>query len=104
MESKPAVEPNATTGNLRGTLSGPAASAVVFVVLFGPNSVLHEAARVKPDASGAFSFEGLAPGRYRIVPDGGGGKALVSEPPFAAVEVTPGSAVTAPELKIVRAL
>jgi hypothetical protein len=73
-------------------------------VVFGPDSVLHEAARMAPDSTGAYAFVGLAPGHYRVVPDGGGGKALVSEPPFATVEVTPGSIVTAPELKIVRAL
>jgi hypothetical protein len=105
VETKP-QQGAATTGtpSIRGTVTGSAASLVVAVVLFGPDSVIHEAARVALDASGAFAFEGVAPGRYRIVADGGGRKALVSDPPFVTVVVTPGEAVVAPELKILRAL
>jgi hypothetical protein len=84
-------------------VTGPAASLVASLTLLGPDSIVREAARVRPDASGAFAFEGVAPGRYRIVPDGGR-KALVSDPPFVTITVTPGAAVEAPELKILRAL
>lgn len=107
VESKEAPKdaaPATGPGTVRGTVTGPAASLVVAVLLMGPDSVLREAARVAPDATGAFTFEGLEPGRYRVVADGGGKKALVSEPSFVTIVVTPGSAVVAPELKILRAL
>jgi hypothetical protein len=89
---------------LSGKISGPAASQVVAVVLFGPNHVLHEATRVAPGPDGSWSVETLAPGRYRVVLDGGGHKVLVVEPSFLTIDVEPGSPVVAPELRVLRAL
>jgi hypothetical protein len=89
---------------LTGTVTGDARSHVVAVVLFGPDNVLREAARAAPDSNGRFRFQGIEPGRYRLVPDGGGKKAVVSEPRFLTIEVAPGAVVEAPELRIVRAL
>jgi hypothetical protein len=101
----PAIPPPTSQApGVFGTLSGPAVSQVVAVVLMGPNSLVREAARVVPDAKGAWSVETLPPGRYRIVLDGGGQRVLVAEPPFRVVEVAPGARIVVPEFRVLRAL
>jgi hypothetical protein len=75
------------------------------VVLLGPNNLLREAARVVPEPDGSWRASGLAPGRYRIQLDGGGGRVLVSEPSFAVVDVgEAGAGIEAPTFHVRRAL
>jgi len=73
---------------LRGHIDGPGATQVVAVVALGPDSLLREAARVAPGDDRRWVIRGLAPGRYRIQLDGGGTRALITQPPFRHVEVT----------------
>jgi hypothetical protein len=82
----PAVEPTAGAV-LHGRVTGPAASAVVSVVVLGPDSVVREARRVAPGPDGRFRVGDLAPGRYRVVVDAGGSRVLVTRPPFHVVDV-----------------
>jgi len=76
---------------VHGNLTGPAAGKVAAVVLFGPDNILLEAERVRPERDGAWSAGELRSGTYRIVLDGGGGRVLLSDPAFATVKVAPGA-------------
>ena len=87
---------------LRGRIDGPAARQVVAVVAHGPDSLLREAARVAPDDDGRWAMRGLAPGRYRIQLDGGGARALVTQPPFRQVQVTDAGAIVV-DFRVMRA-
>jgi len=92
----PAPEPPAekpapvavSEAQLRGRIDGPGATQVVAVVALGPDNLLREAARVAPDDNGRWVMRELALGRYRIQLDGGGARALITQPPFRHVEVT----------------
>lgn len=90
--------------SLRGRVVGPGAHLAVAVVVSGPDNILREAARVPLDADGGWSLSGLAPGRYRIQPDGGGGRVLVSSPPFVTVTLEEGGAIEVPAIEVLRAL
>lgn len=83
----PAPPAAAENAQVRGTIGGPGAALVVFVVAFGPDNVLREAARVRPAADGSWSLSGLPGGTYRIALDGGGGRVLQTSPPFRSVTV-----------------
>jgi hypothetical protein len=83
---------------------GPAAPEVVSVVVLGPDNILREAARVTPSADGHWQADRLEPGRYRIQLDGGGGRVLVSDPPFLLLEITPDGSTTVPDIRVIRAL
>lgn len=80
-----------------GRVTGAAMASVVAVVILGPDNILHEAARVKPDASGHWFVKDLPSGTYRILLDAGGGRLVESSPPFRTVVVGPeGIASTEP--------
>jgi len=89
---------------LRGKISGPERVNVVAVVLFGPDNILREASRIPPDADGSWRVGGLAPGRYRVVVDGGGRNVLVSEPAFHVVEIEPGPTLVEIDFRVSRSL
>ena len=72
------------------------------IVLLGPDNILNEAARVQPDAAGRWGVDGLRPGRYRILLDGGGDRVLVAEPRCLLIELGD-QPVEAPEIKVLRA-
>lgn len=92
-EPEPEPEPEAASvaapegADLYGRLSGEARGEVRWVVLQGPDNLLNEGARVAPDADGAWSCDGLAPGTYRVVLDAGGNRQVQSSPPFRVVRV-----------------
>jgi hypothetical protein len=98
----PAPEP-AAPGTVRGVISGPALSSVAAVVALGPDNVLKEAARVTPAGDGSFRFEGLAPGAYRLVASGPGGRVVLCDPPFLTVRLKDSQPVTLPEWRATRA-
>jgi hypothetical protein len=92
--------PGATEGGVRGAIGGPAAHLVESVVLFGPNHVLREAARVRPGDDGTWSAGGLAPGRYRVLPQAHQAT-LEADPPFQTIEVRAGVTAELPLFRIV---
>jgi hypothetical protein len=88
---------------VRGRISGPAADQVVHVVLFGPDNLLREAARVRPAADGRYRIPNLPPGRYSIQLSGGGNRVLLTEPRSRTVEVSVGASAEA-DFRVLRAL
>jgi hypothetical protein len=73
---------------LEGRITGPHASAVVAVIVLGPDTLLREAARVAPARDGSWFVDGLLPGRYRVQLDGGA-RVLGSAPAFVGIDVHP---------------
>ncbi len=102
----PATEaaPGARTGSVHGRLEGPASDRVDAVALFGPDNVLHEAARAIPRADGTWSARDLPPGTYRVLPDAGGGRQAVADPPFRTVRVEAGKDAEAPPIRVTKVL
>jgi hypothetical protein len=96
--------PGAERGELEGRLSGDAASEVIAVVLLGPDNITREATRVEPGADGSWVAVDLAPGRYRVVLDGGGDRVLASDPAFRQSRVVAGIRVEVPEIEVLRAI
>jgi hypothetical protein len=95
----PPVE-QAPSHQIEGRIVGNVA-LVEAVVMLGPDNILREAARVKPDPDGTWSVDGLDPGRYRIELDGGGDRVLVAEPLFLMVDIGQ-TATRVPEIRAVR--
>jgi hypothetical protein len=93
-ETRPAYQLH---GRIRGTVA-----LVHEIVLLGPDNILLEAARLRPDEQGRWGIEHLAPGRYRVQVDGGGDRVLVADPRFVIVEVGT-EPKEAPEITIRRA-
>jgi hypothetical protein len=91
-------------GELEGRLTGEAVSEVVAVVLLGPDNITREAARVEPGADGSWVAVDLAPGRYRVVLDGGGSRVLASDPAFRQSPVVAGIRIEVPEIEVLRAI
>jgi hypothetical protein len=87
-------------GDAEGKLTGPALSEVVAVVLHGPNNIMREAARTRPESDGTWSAFGLEPGRYRVLIDGGGGRVLQTQPAFRTIEVKAGSRVMVEAIEV----
>ena len=101
-DSAPAAAAGAP--QLWGRIEGPARQDVVEVVLLGPNNVLHEALRVRPEADGSWKAEGLAPGRYQIQLAGDARRVLVTEPRFAVVQIPQGpGTIEAETIQVLRA-
>jgi hypothetical protein len=88
---------------LRGRIEGPAADQVRHVVVFGPDNLLREAARVRPAADGRYEVTNLTAGRYGIQLSGGGNRVLVTEPRFLTVEVSADGPAVA-DFRVLRAL
>jgi hypothetical protein len=89
---------------LRGRIVGADLNAVVAVVVFGPDNILREAARVAPDSGGRWSVSGLAEGKYRVQLDGGGRRSLVTDPPFVLIDVKKDDSIEADEIRLLKAL
>jgi hypothetical protein len=101
---EPAGQP-ATSGDgiLRGRLTGAALEGLV-VVLWGPDHILREARRAAPAADGLWEARGLAPGRYRVTVEGGGGRVPTTEPGFRIVQVDPRGIVDGIDFRVLGAL
>jgi hypothetical protein len=91
-------------GSVRGVVAGPARQAVEAVVALGPDNVLNEAGRVRPDDAGVYRFEHLRSGSYRVVAVGAAGRVLLCDPSFLVVKVGPGSGVAVPAINVLRAV
>jgi len=98
----PAVDSTAATSlpwrendapQLWGRLSGDAVGEVREIILLGPDSIVREARRLRPEEGGIWRADDLEPGRYQVQLSAGGQKVLVTEPRVAIVEV-PGSGST----------
>ena len=72
---------------MEGRITGSARGSVVAVVVFGPDNILREAARARPDENGHWFVKGLSAGTYRVLLDAGGGRVLETSPPFRTVVV-----------------
>ena len=64
-------------------------------MVFGPDSLLHEAGRARPAPDGRFRIEGLKPGTYRVLPRGRQGSVVPSEPPYRTIRLEPEGATGA---------
>jgi len=105
-EAPPSAEPDWSESDapqLWGRLTGPASAEVDEIVLLGPNSILREAARVRPQ-DGIWKAEGLDPGRYQVQLAAGGNKVLISEPRVALVEVADTGSIEAATFNVLRSL
>jgi hypothetical protein len=71
---------------LHGKITGDL-SKVLWVMLFGPDSLTSLRDRVAPAPDGSFSFTLPPKGRYRILLAGKPGTTLVSRPPYQSLEV-----------------
>jgi len=76
---------------LSGTVAGGRAS-VRAIVLYGPNSIIREFARVTPDAAGVWQAPMPPPGVYRVVAIGDGSTPIPVMPAFITVTVAAGEA------------
>lgn len=63
---------------------------VQVVLIFGPDSIIREQARIAPEAGGTWKAPLPPPGTYRVVPVGAGARPLRSEPHFQTVQVRDG--------------
>jgi hypothetical protein len=102
---EPAPQTVATTepeGQLTGRLEGPAAGNIEAVVFLGPDNLMREAARVRPDANGWWSVSDLAPGRYQIQLSAGSNARAVAQPPFLIVQVPESGSTTADPMHVLR--
>jgi hypothetical protein len=95
---------DAGVGRVTGSISGPHPPHDLFVVLFGPNNMVREAARVPVDREGRWEIEGLAPGRYRVQLDAGGSTVLVTDPQFRVLDLKEGEAPGSLDFRVVREL
>jgi hypothetical protein len=95
---------DAPAPQLRGAIKEHDPSAVVAVVILGPNNMLHEAARVVPGPDGSWSVSGLAAGKYRVQLDGGGRRVLVTDPPFLLIDVEAEGSTEADDIRLLKAL
>ena len=98
----PTPAPTGSPGSISGTIAGEARGEVRYVMALGPDNVVKEAARVAPTSEGAYRFEGLAPGAYRLVAAGAGGRVIICDPPYLTVRLDGSQPVAAPELRAVR--
>jgi hypothetical protein len=87
-EEHPSAEP-APPGVLAGRLSGEF-GLVLAVAVYGPDSLVAEAARTAPAADGSWEVRLKAPGVYRVLPLGRESRPLRSAPNFHTVEVREG--------------
>ena len=84
----PPPTPGAGPG-LSGRITGRM-DLVQVVLVFGPDSIIREQARIVPEADGTWRAPLPPPGTYRVLPVGAGARPLRSEPHFQTVQVRDG--------------
>ena len=72
-----------------GKLTG-AVARVRFIVLYGPNNILKEYARVHPESDGSWTAPLPPAGTYRVMAVGDGSTPLPVSPGYIAVKVVEG--------------
>jgi hypothetical protein len=82
----PPIPPTAVGSGLNGRISGMT-GLVVAVVVYGPDSIIRESARVVPESDGSWSIPLPPPGSYRVVPVGQGTRPLRCEPHFQTIQI-----------------
>jgi hypothetical protein len=97
-------EPAKAPVQVRGKITGADLTVVVALVLFGPNNMLREAARIVPESDGSWSISGLETGKYRVQLDGGGRRVLVTDPPFLLIDIEQAGVAEAGEIRLLKAL
>jgi len=90
-EPASATPQEATPPTLSGKVGGDRTRARA-VVLYGPNSIIREFARVTPDAAGGWQVALPPPGIYRVVVIGDGSTPIPVAPAFITVTVVMGEA------------
>ena len=75
----------------RGRVTGER-QRVTAILIYGPNSIIREQARVAPGADRAWWGPLPPAGSYRVVPIGEGSRPLRTRPNFRTVVVKPGEA------------
>jgi hypothetical protein len=84
VEAKPAA-PTGLSGKLTGDVT-----RVHAIVLYGPNNILKEYARVRPEADGSWSAPLPPAGAYRMMAVGDGSTPLPVKPGYIALKVVEG--------------
>ena len=85
----PAPREGAAEATLSGTIRGDR-TRVRAVVLYGPDSIVREFARVAPDAAGEWKTPLPPPGVYRLVAIGDGSTPIAVAPSFLTITVNSG--------------
>ncbi len=101
-EAREAIARGAAAVSLGGTIRGAGARAVIAVVVHGPDNILQEATRTAPAPDGRWEVHGLAPGRYRVTLDAGGGRVVVSEPRFHVAVIDGAATPPALDFEVLR--
>jgi hypothetical protein len=94
-DSMPAGDGPALGGRVTGDRSRVGA-----IVLYGPDSIVKEHGRVRPDADGRWRAPLPPPGTYRLVAVGDGPAPLAVSPPFMTIKVRAGEAQSALDFDI----
>ena len=92
------------SGQVAGRITGEGRGEAIAVRLLGPDNVLRESSRVPLNPDGTWSADGLPPGTYRVVVDGGPDRVLRCEPAFRTVRVEAGGRVEVDDLEVRGAL
>jgi hypothetical protein len=88
---------------LWGRLGGEAVDEVREIILLGPDSIVREARRLRPEQGGFWRADDLEPGRYQVQLSAGGQKVLLTEPRVAIVEVPGSGSTEATAIRVLRA-
>lgn len=85
--------------DLSGRVKGDR-SQVGAIVVYGPNSIVKEFGRTRPDPDGVWRIPLPPPGTYRLVPIGDGSTPLATSPAFLTVRVTADGALSGLDFEV----
>jgi len=95
----PTAMPAGQTADLSGRVTGDR-SRVGAIVLYGPNSIVKEFGRARPDPDGGWRAPLPPPGTYRLVPIGDGSTPIATLPAFLTVRVTANEALSGLDFEV----